>query len=172
VWLASCLSPTSVDLVGARLLLAKQPLEEFRCLRRLWLSSVKSPAGCWRSRPFKWIRPFWLNIVEIPGTLVDRWLCPWPTLVVIPMTLAPKTGEVSWVSMGLRRVLFLAEVYSHLLKSQDPSSGSEIVAPMAKFRGVLPAVSGRAGSRIDPASGCSAAASRHLAPRNLNRFEP
>jgi hypothetical protein len=26
------------------------------------------------------------------------------------MTLAPKTGEVSWVSMGLRWVLFLAEV--------------------------------------------------------------
>jgi hypothetical protein len=26
------------------------------------------------------------------------------------MTLAPKTGEVSWVSMGLRWVLFLTEV--------------------------------------------------------------
>jgi hypothetical protein len=26
------------------------------------------------------------------------------------MTLAPKTGEVSWASMGLRRVLLLAEV--------------------------------------------------------------
>jgi hypothetical protein len=37
-------------------------------------------------------------------------LCPWPTLEVIPTTLAPETGEVSWVSMGLRRVLFLAKV--------------------------------------------------------------
>jgi hypothetical protein len=46
VWLASRLSPTSVDLVGARLLLAKMPLEEFHRLCRLWLSSVKSPAGC------------------------------------------------------------------------------------------------------------------------------
>jgi hypothetical protein len=26
------------------------------------------------------------------------------------MTLAPETGEVSWVRMGLRRVLLLAEV--------------------------------------------------------------
>jgi hypothetical protein len=57
-WLASRLSPTSVDLVGARPLLAKWPLEEFRHLRRLWLSSVKSPAGCWRSRPFRLSRPF------------------------------------------------------------------------------------------------------------------
>jgi hypothetical protein len=36
--------------------------------------------------------------------------CPWHTPEVIPMTLAPETGEVSWVCMGLRRVLFLAEV--------------------------------------------------------------
>jgi hypothetical protein len=50
--LASRLSPASVDLVGARLLLAKQPLEEFRRLRRLWLSSVESSAGYWRNRSF------------------------------------------------------------------------------------------------------------------------
>jgi hypothetical protein len=30
--------------------------------------------------------------------------------VVIPTILAPETGKVSWDSMGLRRVLFLAEV--------------------------------------------------------------
>jgi hypothetical protein len=52
VWLMSCLSPASVDLVGVMLLLVKRPLEEFRCLRRLWLPAVKSPAGCWRNRPF------------------------------------------------------------------------------------------------------------------------
>jgi hypothetical protein len=51
-WLASCLSPTSVNLVGAMPLLVKRPLEEFRHLRRLGLPTVKSPAGCWRSRPF------------------------------------------------------------------------------------------------------------------------
>jgi hypothetical protein len=30
----------------------KHPLEEFRRLRRLGLLMVKSPVGCWRSRPF------------------------------------------------------------------------------------------------------------------------
>jgi hypothetical protein len=45
-WLASCLSPASVDLVGARPLLAKRPLEEFHHLHRLGLSSVRSLAGC------------------------------------------------------------------------------------------------------------------------------
>jgi hypothetical protein len=100
-WLASRLSPASVDLVGARPLLAKWPLEEFHRLRRLWLSSVKMPADCWRSRPFRWSRPFWLNAVEIPGTSAGRWLYPWPTQIVIPTTLAPETGEVSCVSMEL-----------------------------------------------------------------------
>jgi hypothetical protein len=116
--LASRLSLTFVDLVGARPLLAKRPLEEFRRLRRLRLSSVKSPAGCWHSRPFRWSRPLWLSAVEIPGMSAGRWLCPWPTLVVIPTTLAPETGEVSWVSMGLRRVPFLAEVDTLPSKSQ------------------------------------------------------
>jgi hypothetical protein len=86
-WLASRLSPASVDIVGARPLLAKRSLEEFRRLRRLWLSSVKSPAGCWRSRPFRWSRPLWLSAMEIPGMSAGRWLCPWPTLEVIPTTL-------------------------------------------------------------------------------------
>jgi hypothetical protein len=86
------------------------------------------------------------------------------------MTLAPKTDEVSWVSMGLWRVLFLAEVYSRPSKSQDPSSGSEVVALMAKSRGVPPAISRRAGSGTGPALGCSAAASRRPAPWDLNRF--
>jgi hypothetical protein len=87
-WLASCLSPACVDLVRARPLLAKWPLEEFRRLRRFRLSSVKLPAGCWRSRPFRWSRLFWLNAVEIPGMVAGRWLCHWPTLIVIPTTHA------------------------------------------------------------------------------------
>jgi hypothetical protein len=87
-----------------------------------------------------------------------RWLCPWPTLEVIPMTLAPETGEVLWVSMGLRRVPFLTEVNTLPSKSQDSSSGSEIVGLEVKSRGVSPAVSGRAGSRTDPAGGFHMAA--------------
>jgi hypothetical protein len=63
-----------------------------------------------------------------------RWLCPWPTLVVIPTTLAPETGKVSWVSMGLRRVLFLAEVDTRPSKSQDPPSVSEVIASESKPR--------------------------------------
>jgi hypothetical protein len=86
------------------------------------------------------------------------------------MTLAPETGKVSWVSMGLRWVLFLAEVCSFPSKSQDSSSGSEVVDLEVKFRGVSPTVSGRAGSRTDLAGGCHAAASRHMAPRNLYCF--
>jgi hypothetical protein len=154
-WLASRLSPAYVDLVGAVLLLVMQPLEKFRRLCRLGLPAVKSPAGCWRSRPFGRSQPLWPNVVEIPRTSAGRWLCPWPTRIVIPTTLAPETGEVSMVSMGLRRVLFLAEVDTLPSKSQDPSSGSEVVVSETKPQGVSPAVSGRAGSRTEPAGGCS-----------------
>jgi hypothetical protein len=107
----------------------------------------------------------------IPGTLAGRWLCPWPTQIVIHMTLAPETGEVSWDCMGFQRVLFLAEVDAHPSKSQDLSSGLEVVALEAKSRSTLPAVSGCHGSRTKQAWDCSAAASRHLAPRNLNLLE-
>jgi hypothetical protein len=86
------------------------------------------------------------------------------------MTLAPKTGEVSWVSMGLRRVPFLIEVSTLSSKSQDSSSGLKVVDLEVKSRGVSPTVSGRAGSRVDPAGGRHAGACRHLAPRNLNHF--
>jgi hypothetical protein len=166
-WLASRLSPASVDLIGARLLLAKQPLEGFRRLLRFGLSVAESLAGNWRSRPFDRSRPFWPSAVEIPGMSAGGWLHPWPTRIVIPMTLAPEIGEVSWVSMGLRRVLFLAKVYSRASKSQDSSSSSEIVDLGIKLRGVSPAVSGRAGSRTDPASGRHMAARRCPAPRDL-----
>jgi hypothetical protein len=153
-----------------QLLFTKQPLEGFRHL--LWLEppAVESSAGCWCSRPFGRSRSFWPSTVETPGTSAGRWLCPWPTRIVIPMTLAPETGEVSWVSMGLRRVLFLVEVYSRPSKSQDSSSGSEIVGLEVKLRGASPAVSGRAGSETGPVLGCSIATSQGPAPGNLNRF--
>jgi hypothetical protein len=96
-----------------------------------------------------------------------RWFCPWPTQIVIPTTLAPETGEVSWVSMGLRRVLFLAEVNSRPSKSHDPSSGSKVVGLEVESRGVSPAVSGHAGSRTELAGGCLMAASWCPAPRDL-----
>jgi hypothetical protein len=109
-WLTSCPSFVSVDLVRARPLSTKQSLEESCLLARLWLSSAESPAGCWRSQPFGQSRSSCPSAVEILGTPADRQRCPWHTPEVIPMTLAPKTGEVSWVSMGLQRVLFLVEV--------------------------------------------------------------
>jgi hypothetical protein len=59
--------------------------------------------------------------------LADRQHCPWHTPEVIPTTLAPETGEVSWVSIGLLRVLFLAEVNTRPSESQDSSSGLEVV---------------------------------------------
>jgi hypothetical protein len=80
-----------------------------------------------------------------------RQRCPWHTLEVIPTTLAPETGEVSWVSMGLQRVLFLAEVSTFPMKSQDSLSGPEVVDLGVKFYGVSPTVSRRAGSGTDPA---------------------
>jgi hypothetical protein len=82
------------------------------------------------------------------------------------MTLAPKTGEVSWVSMGLQRVPFLAEVSTLPSESQDSSSILEVVDLEVKFRGVSPTVSGRAGSMIGLASGCYTAARWHPAPRD------
>jgi hypothetical protein len=72
VWLASCPSFASVDLVEARPLLAKRQLKESCRLRWLWLSSVESPAGCWRSWPFGQSRSSWLDAVEIPGTPAGR----------------------------------------------------------------------------------------------------
>jgi hypothetical protein len=79
-------------------------------IARLWLSSVESPAGCWRSRPFSWSRSSLLDTVETPGMPAGRPRCPWHTPEVIPTTLAPETGEASWVCMGLQRVPVLAKV--------------------------------------------------------------
>jgi hypothetical protein len=64
------------------LLLVKSLLEEFHRLRRLGLLMRRLSAGCvGRSRPL------WPNTVEIPGTSAGRWLCAWPTQIVIPTTL-------------------------------------------------------------------------------------
>jgi hypothetical protein len=49
--------------------------------------------------------------------------------------------------MGLWQVLFLAEVYSHPLKSQGFSSNWKFVELEVKFHGVSPAVSTRASSQ-------------------------
>jgi hypothetical protein len=129
----------------------KASFEGFRRLRRLRPLMMKMPADCWRSRPFGRSRPIQPDVAVIPGTPVGRWLCPWPTQIVIPMTLAPKTGEVSWSSMGLQQVLFLTEVNLHSSKSQDLSSGLKVVDLEVKSQGIWPAVSGRAGSRTEPA---------------------
>jgi hypothetical protein len=80
-------------------------------------------------------------------------LGPWHAPLVIPTTLAPETGEVSWVSMGLRRVLLLAEVLLFLSKSQDSPSGLEVAGFEARSRGIPPAVLRRTGSRLNPAGG-------------------
>jgi hypothetical protein len=139
---------------------------------RIQLSTVESPAGCWRSRSFGQSRSSLLSAVEIPRTPAGRQHCPWHTLEVIPTTLAPETGEVSWVGMGLRRVLFFAEINTRPSESQDSLSSLEIIGLEVKSRGASPAVSGRAGSKTDPASDCHAAASRYAAPRNLCCFGP
>jgi hypothetical protein len=115
----------------------------------------KISAGCWRSRLFGRSRTPRPDIAVILGTSAGRLLCPWPTQIVIPTTLAPKTGEVSWDSMGLRRVLFLAEVYSHPSKSQGFSSGWKVVELEVKFREVSSAILGRAGSQTEPAGAAS-----------------
>jgi hypothetical protein len=76
--------------------------------------------------------------------------------------------------MGLQWVLLLAEVDSYPSKSQDLSSGLKVVDLEVKSQRILPTVSGRVGSRTEPARGCSAAASQRLAPWNLSlsKFGP
>jgi hypothetical protein len=41
-------------------------------IARLWLSSVESPASCWRSRPFGQSRSSHASAMEIPGTPAGR----------------------------------------------------------------------------------------------------
>jgi hypothetical protein len=79
-------------------------------IARLRLSSVESLAGYLHSWPFGLSRSSHPNAVEIPGTPAGRLHSPWHAPEVIPTTLVPETGEVSWVCMGLRWVLFLTKV--------------------------------------------------------------
>jgi hypothetical protein len=86
------------------------------------------------------------------------------------MTLAPETSKVSWVCMGLRRVPILAEVSTLPSKSQDSSSGLEVVGLEVKPHGASPAISRHASSQTDPAGNRHTAASWYAAPRNLCHF--
>jgi hypothetical protein len=83
------------------------------------------------------------------------------------MTLAPETGEVSWSNIGLQWVLFSVKVNSHPSKSQGFSSSWKVVDLEVKSRRVSPAISGCAGSMIEPVWGCLMATSWHPAPRDL-----
>jgi hypothetical protein len=83
------------------------------------------------------------------------------------MTLAPETGEVSWVCMGLRRVLILAKVITLPSKSQDSSFDLEVADLEVKSHGVSPAVSGCTDSKTDPAGGYCVVARWCPAPWDL-----
>jgi hypothetical protein len=83
------------------------------------------------------------------------------------MTLAPKTSKVSWVYMGLRWVLFLAEVLFVSIEVPGFLSGPEVAGLRAKSCGTPPAVLRRAGSRSNLAGGRLAVTSRCVAPSEL-----
>jgi hypothetical protein len=70
-------SLASVAPVGANLLLARQPLGSFVLIARLQFSTVESPAGCWRSRPFGRSRSSHADAVETPGTPAGILPGPW-----------------------------------------------------------------------------------------------
>jgi hypothetical protein len=71
------LSLASAALVGDNLLSAKQPLGSFVFIARLQFSSVESPAGCWRSRPFGRSRSSYAEAVGTPGTPAGILPGPW-----------------------------------------------------------------------------------------------
>jgi hypothetical protein len=73
-------SLASIAPVGAVLLLARQPLGSFVFIARLRFSTVESPAGCWRSRPFGRSRPSRAEAVGTPGTLAGILPGPWCAL--------------------------------------------------------------------------------------------
>jgi hypothetical protein len=90
------------------------------------------------------------------------------------MTLAPETGEVSWVSMGLRRVLFLAEVLYVVVEVPGFSLRLEDRRFCDQVLRRPSAISGRVGSQIEsvgdhmwfPAGG------RLLGSRSALGFDP
>jgi hypothetical protein len=70
-------SLTSVAPVGAVLLSARRPLGSFVFIARLRSSTVESPAGCWRSRPFGQSRSSRVEAVGAPGTPAGMLPGPW-----------------------------------------------------------------------------------------------
>jgi hypothetical protein len=64
----------------------KASVEGFHRLRQLEPPVVKMSVDCWRSRLLGQSRPPWSDAAVIPGTSASRWLCPWPTQIVIPTT--------------------------------------------------------------------------------------
>jgi hypothetical protein len=71
------LSLASAAPVGAKLLLAKQPLGSFVFIARLQFSLVESLAGCWRSRPSERSRSSYAKAVGTPGTPAGILPGPW-----------------------------------------------------------------------------------------------
>jgi hypothetical protein len=76
-WRSSLLSCAPAALVGAVLLLARQPLRGLVFNARLQFSSVESPAGSRRSRPFGQSRSSRIGAVGTPGTLAGILPGPW-----------------------------------------------------------------------------------------------
>jgi hypothetical protein len=70
-------SLASVALVGSNLLFARQPLGSFVLVAQLQFSSMESPAGCWRSRPFERSRSPRAEAVGTPRTPAGILLGPW-----------------------------------------------------------------------------------------------
>jgi hypothetical protein len=167
LWRSSLLSCAPAALVGAILLLARQPLRSFVFITRLQLSSVESPAGCWRSRPFGRSRSSHAEAVGTPGMPAGILPGPWCAPLFIPPTLAPETGEVSWASMGLWRIPLLAEVLLALIEVPGFWSGLVALVVEAGSCEVFPAISGRAGSKTDPAGDCHTAVRHRLASWDL-----
>jgi hypothetical protein len=128
---------------------------------------MKMPAGCWCSWPFGRSWPPWPKVAVIPGTSAGKWLFPRPTQIVISTTLAPETGEVSWVAWGFGG-FYSSPKLIRIRRSPRISRPAWRLLIFRSSLGDLPAVSGRAGSRTEPARGCSTVASRRLAPRNLS----
>jgi hypothetical protein len=69
-------SLASIALVGANLLLARQPLGSFVFIAWLRFSSVESPADCQRSQPFGWSRSSHAEAVGTPGMPIGILLGP------------------------------------------------------------------------------------------------
>jgi hypothetical protein len=70
-------SLASVAPVGAVLLSVRQPLGSFVFIARLRFSTVESPAGCWRSRPFGRSRSSRAEALGTTGTPAGILPGPW-----------------------------------------------------------------------------------------------